>query len=774
MMVRLLALLIVSLLIPCISMASEHLQPVSLQLKWKHAFQFAGFYVAKEKGFYQKAGLDVEIRETSANTNLVEEVLSGRSTFGVSDSALVQNWLNGDQVVALAGIFQHSPLALMTLRSSGISEPDQLRGKKVMMFANRNTASLTAMLASKNIKTDNFIQVPHSFNIEDLITGKVDAYEVYTSDQPYQLERMGIAYNLLNPADYGFDLYGDILFTSLQQLTANPSITKEFYEASIDGWEYAFEHIDETIEIILEKYNTQHLSRDHLYYEARTLKKISGLSEGILGHLDYRKIDSIANIYRLLGLSNGGDRTGDFIYKEGDFYLTLDEKKYILENEVKIITTDNWAPFNARDDEDDLYGIALDYWSLIQQKTGLRSNITSTSLWTEVIQAIQQNTADITISTSATEDRKQYALFSDPYAFFPIAIATTSEKGFIASGADLEGKSVAVGNNFSAHKILKQHFPGINFVPVKNTIEALEKVSEGKAFAAADILPVLTHKMGELGYSNLKISGTTEFDIDIRVMARKDVPVLVSIINKGINAISQAEKKAIFNKWVGVTIQAEQDYSLLWKITLPLLLILAAILFWNRVLKREIRKRKEAEEKLRILATTDVLTGIPNRYKIESELDRMLQLYARYKRAFCVMFMDLDDFKKINDNFGHDAGDATLVEFTELVKSCLRGSDFFGRWGGEEFLIILPEANREKALALASKLLALVSGRNFSKVDLLTCSIGLAQVRADDTLKTIITRADTRLYRAKELGKNRVESLYLADESPAESLVHKL
>ncbi len=766
MIVKLLAALFFLFIAPCATQANEDLQSVSLQLKWKHAFQFAGFYMAKEKGFYRKAGLDVEIREASADSNLVDEVLSGRATFGVSDSALVQNWLNGEPVIALAGILQHSPLALLTLKTSGISTPDQLKGKKVMMFSTRNTASLTSMLASKSINTKDFIQIPHSFNIKDLIEGRVDAYEVYTSDQPHQLEQLGIQYNLLNPGDYGFDFYGDILFTSLQELRRQPGQTKAFYEASIDGWEYAFAHIDETVDLILKNYNSQHLTKDHLYYEARVLKKLSGLSEGLLGHLDATKIDSIANIYRLLGLATEKGKPKNFIYREGDFYLSLDEKKYIAENEINIISTDNWAPFNARDDDGDLAGIAIDYWSLIQKKTGLKSHIQGTSLWMDVINGIKNKTADLTISTSVTEDRKQYAIFSDPYAFFPIAIATTTDKGFISSGADLVGKTVAVGNNFSAHKILKQHFPDIKFVAVKDTITALQYVSDGKAFAAVDVLPVLTHKIGELGYSNLKISGTTEFNIDIRVMARKDLPQLISIINKGINAITNDEKKTIFNKWVGVKIEGRQDYSLVWKITLPLLFVLAIILFWNRVLKREIKRRVDAENKLRILATTDVLTGVPNRYKMENELDKMLQVFARYQRPFSIMFLDLDDFKIINDTFGHEAGDVTLIEFAELVRSCLRGSDYFGRWGGEEFLIIMPEATLQKAMKLANKLLKLISSHKFSTINQLTSSIGIAEAVENDNLKSILSRADIRLYRAKELGKNRIESLYNGETTP--------
>jgi polar amino acid transport system substrate-binding protein len=763
MMAKLLAALFFLLIAPCVTQANEDLQSVSLQLKWKHAFQFAGFYMAKEKGFYRKAGLDVEIRETSADTNLVDEVLSGRATFGVSDSALVQNWLNGEPVIALAAIFQHSPLALMTLKSSGITTPDLLKGKKVMMFYNRNTASLTSMLASKGVNMNDFIRVPHSFNINDLIEGRVDAYEVYTSDQPQQLELLGIQYNLLYPGDYGFDFYGDILFTSLQELRRQPGRTKAFYEATINGWEYAFEHIDETVAIILKNYNSQHLTKEHLYYEARMLKKSSGLSEGLLGHLDATKIDSIANIYRLLGLVTEKAKPDNFIYKEGDIYLSLEEKKYIAENEINIISTDNWPPFNARDDDGNLYGIAIDYWSLIQQKTGLKSHIQGTSLWRDVINGIKNKTADLTISTSATEDRKQYAIFSDPYAFFPVAIATTTDKGFISSGADLVGKTVAVGNDFSAHKILKQYFPDIKFVPVEDTITALQYVSDGKAFAAVDVLPVLTYKIGELGYGNLKISGTTGFNIDIRVMARKDLPQLISIINKGINAITEDEKKSIINKWVAVKIETRQDYSLVWKISLPLFFVLAIILFWNRVLKREIKRREDAENKLRILATTDVLTSVPNRYKMENELDKMLRLFARYNRSFTIIFLDLDDFKIINDSFGHEAGDVTLVEFAALVKSCLRKSDYFGRWGGEEFLVILPEATLQDAIKLANKLLKLISSHKFSQINQLTSSIGIAEVVENDTLKSLLSRADMRLYRAKELGKNRIESLYTGE-----------
>ena len=213
--------------------ADAELEKVSLQLKWKHAFQFAGFYMAKEKGFYHDAGLEVEIREMSAKTSLTDEVISGRATYGVSDSALVPSKLSGKPVVALSVIFQHSPLALLTLKSSGIDVPEKLQGKRVMMFDEEMNASLNSMLKSQNIFYGDFKRIPHSFSIEELINGKTDAYEVYFTDQPHQLELLNIEYNLLKPGEYGYDFYGDILFTSQHELTLYPQRTSAFNKASL-------------------------------------------------------------------------------------------------------------------------------------------------------------------------------------------------------------------------------------------------------------------------------------------------------------------------------------------------------------------------------------------------------------------------------------------------------------------------------------------------------------------------------------------------------------
>ncbi len=739
--------------------SASELQSVSLQLKWKHDFQFAGFYIAREKGFYRDAGLDVEIREIQADTDVVNEVQSGRANYGISDSALVLDKMAGKPVVALAAILQHSPLALMTLASSGIDHPSTLAGRKVMMFANKKTASLTAMLSANGVDLKQIKLVPHSFDLNDLIDGKVDAYEAYTTNQPFLLQQRGIQYNLLKPQDYGFDFYGDLLFTSASELARHAERTRAFYKASLKGWRYAFAHVDETIRLIEARYNSQHLSLRHLRYEAKTTQQLSGLDEGIFSQISQQKIAAIANVFRVLQLHNGPYDLNDFIYKEGQAYLSMAQKKFLQTHEIDVITTDSWPPFNLRNTPQSLSGIAIDYWNLIRHKTGIRSHTRVAHRWLDVIDGIKNKTADITLSTGMTQSRKAFALFSKPYVSFPIAFATTNDKGFIADIASLGQQTIAVGKGYSTYHLLQQKYPDLHLMPVSNTSTALRLVSEGKVYAAADILPVLAYKIGEKGYSNLKISGATPFKFDVRFMVRKDYPVLVEIINEAIDTISPGERQTIFNKWVAVKFENSRDYGLMWKIVAALSFVMLLLYAWNRTLKREIQRRKQAESQLQQIATTDVLTSIHNRYKLDSLLEQQMLLYKRYNRPFSIFYIDIDDFKGVNDRYGHETGDIVLIEFARLIQCNIRKSDYFGRWGGEEFLIILPETELPQAELMAEKLLKVVNQYEFPTIGQLTCSIGIAQIMPFDSEKNLINRADQGLYLAKQQGKNRVRWL---------------
>lgn len=168
-----------------------------------------------------------------------------------------------------------------------------------------------------------------------------------------------------------------------------------------------------------------------------------------------------------------------------------------------------------------------------------------------------------------------------------------------------------------------------------------------------------------------------------------------------------------------------------------------------------VRHRQEIH--LKTQANFDYLTNIYNRRGLSQQLDLELNKAERYDARLSFILIDIDNFKQVNDTYGHKAGDTLLQEMSHLTQDSIRKSDVVARWGGEEFAILLPEADITQAQHLAEKIRTIVSTHNFETVGSLTISIGVAQYTRNEDLDNLLHRADTALYRAKEKGKNRVE-----------------
>ncbi len=181
------------------------------------------------------------------------------------------------------------------------------------------------------------------------------------------------------------------------------------------------------------------------------------------------------------------------------------------------------------------------------------------------------------------------------------------------------------------------------------------------------------------------------------------------------------------------------------------------ILFFLTKMKDRLRESQIIAERMELLASTDPLTGIPNRRQLERTLEEEMERSRRYGKPLSVIAFDIDDFKHLNDTLGHDAGDIALVEVARLVESHLRASDRFGRWGGEEFVIVAPETSLEAAQLLSDRLRTAIEGHIFGWRWRLSASFGVASYRQGDSMGHLFKRADVALYRAKERGKNRVE-----------------
>jgi diguanylate cyclase (GGDEF)-like protein len=179
-----------------------------------------------------------------------------------------------------------------------------------------------------------------------------------------------------------------------------------------------------------------------------------------------------------------------------------------------------------------------------------------------------------------------------------------------------------------------------------------------------------------------------------------------------------------------------------------------AIFSYERDSRYELISAQKAQ--LETLYRQDALTGLWNRYHISEFIQRELALFQREHRTFGVLMIDLDDFKAINDRFGHVFGDEVLVELSQYLKKNVREIDLLGRWGGEEFVIVVHNSNPDSVLFFANKICSNVAAYRFNGEIQITLSVGFTMAVKGDTELTLISRADEALYKSKILGKNRV------------------
>lgn len=277
-------------------------EKVVLQLKWFHQFQFAGFYAAQEQGFYQDAGFDVEIRERDIKTSAINDVLEGRADFGVADSSIVVQRLNGKPLVIASTIFQSSPLVFLALKESGISSPYDLVGKKIMFQRSVDDASLQALLHMFGIYEDKYEFVPHNFDDWVLTNGVADVMSAYRSNQPIYYQQKELATFIIDPASYGIDFYGDLLFTTEKRVTQDIEGVKRFVEATRKGWKYALENQRELTLLIMNKYHSKS-SEELLFEEGRITESLIKPNFTPIGNVFPERFERIAQTYKDLKMA---------------------------------------------------------------------------------------------------------------------------------------------------------------------------------------------------------------------------------------------------------------------------------------------------------------------------------------------------------------------------------------------------------------------------------------------------------------------------------------
>ena len=517
---------IVFLFALCFSSFSSAAERIVLQLKWVNQFQFAGYYAAVEKGFYKAAGLDVELRPNGYNGSFVspvDAVLKGDAQYGISNSGLVLDYLNGKPVVVLAATLQHSAVSWIVLEKSGIRSIHDMAKKRLMTaFPLTESLELLEPFRAEGIPPDKLQLVQTGFDIQPLIDGEIDAYDGYVTNEPFLLEEKGIPYRLIDPRTYGIDFYGDVLFTSQNELNTHPERVAAFRKASMDGWRYAMKHPEEIIELIMQKYAPQK-TREHLRFEAKAMWNLMQPDIIEIGHMNPGRWLRIAEVMTEHQRLVDAQMLNRFIYNQDDYQLSL--SRYV-----------------------------------------------------------------------------RIAVISSIMAF-----------------------------------------------------------------------------------------------------------------------------------------------------------LLAGIVIWtyrtNRRLQREVEARQQAEQQLRHLSETDALTGLANRRAFDQQLRKEFQRFLRYSHPFSIVMVDIDWFKRINDTYGHKAGDWVIRKTGEALGRLTAEDSLPFRFGGDEFLLLTREESGITAESIRQSIAAVCKEEPSPIREPLEASIGviLAPWDSEYNMDVYLNQADEAMYEEKKM-----------------------
>ncbi|WP_177203438.1 transporter substrate-binding domain-containing diguanylate cyclase [Marinospirillum celere] len=754
-------------------------EQVTLQLKWLHQFQFAGYYAALEKGFFAEEGLDVILKERDLNEDNILQVLEGDADYGVADSILFLFRDRGMDLVLVAPIFQHSPNVLMTLASSDIRSPRDLVGRRLAFYDNDTEGvGILAMLAKHGVLRDGLMRYSLNERMAKLLAGEVDAVTAYSTNEPFIFREAGHGIRIIDPRHYGIDYYGDILFTHRQEAEQYPQRVEAMRRAVIRGWHYALDNKEEIVDLILEQYNTQGKSRAALMNEAYGLEPKIARHTIEMGYLDTGRLEYILDQMESLDLIASNDQgVQGLVFESGQnsgsrrLNLTESQEAFLSQHQrLRVAVDPDWPPFEYYDAEQRLQGISADYLRLLEERLGIEVELVRGLTWPEVVKAIANKEIDLLPAVSSTPERRQFLNFTQPYVRSPMVIVTDHEVDFIADMNQLRGEKVLVVEGYASDEMLSTHFPDLDITRVTTSIEGLRQVAAGNAYGFVGNLAAATHLIRSDGLANLKVSGQAPYSFDLGMAVRDDWPELVQILDKFLASVSQQEHAAIYSHWVELPV--EQGFP--WRSVLPGLTLLLLVLIIlglytlhlanlnrkirqanSRLFQAEAELRKKNEE-LEEVSITDKLTGSYNRHHLDRVLNEQAELVRRHQRSLSVVLFDLDFFKAVNDQHGHQLGDEILKKFAVLVKSKTRSSDIFGRWGGEEFLLICPETNSQQACLVAEKIRMALESYEFPAGIQQRLSAGVMSLQAGMTIHQLLSGADYQLYRAKEAGRNQV------------------
>ena len=653
-------------------------ETVSVQLNWKHQFQFAGYYAAIEKGYFRDAGFDVSLKELPAGGDPILAVLGGEADYGVAASELALHRGRGQPVVALAVIVQHSPLVLLANRRK-IPSIDALRDQRIMLLPHE--AELLAYLKREGVAR--YTPVPHSFDLADLVSGKVDAISAYATDEPFLLRLQDFPYLAYAPSAIGINFYGDTLFTTERQVRQSPKSVHAFREALLKGWDYAMAHPDEIADLIISRYSKRH-SKAHLLFEAAEMKRLMQPDLVEIGQMSTAHWQQIGQTYAELGMLPEDFSLDGLVYETEPRRLPPWVWPAIWVGTALMMTAALLALYFAR------LNRRLKEEIQTRQATELALGKSE-----ERYRRLAEQSKDVIWTLDLARMRFSY-----------MSPAVERARGFTVAEAMQQSLNEALvpSSYEQAMALLQDH---------------LQRLTAGDCTAISAMLEIdQPHRNG--GVISSEVVASFLLDSDGR-------PEAILGVSRDIS-----ERRAVEAQLRGA----------------------------NERLQNQLGEIERLQVTLQEQAIRDSLTGCFNRRYLDETLERELSRARREGYPLSLVILDLDHFKQINDTYGHQAGDEALKELAEKLHADIRQEDVLCRYGGEEFIVLMPRMPLAVAAHRAERWRQTIADIrvHFGNFELrFTTSAGVAAYPEHGKVADELTQAsDLALYQAKREGRNRV------------------
>jgi diguanylate cyclase (GGDEF)-like protein len=444
--------------------------------------------------------------------------------------------------------------------------------------------------------------------------------------------------------------------------------------------------------------------------------------------------------------------------------LHPDERQWLAQHSpFRVGLISNWPPMEFVDDNGKLVGVSSEVLQLLSQRLNIQFDLRIYENFDTILRDLENGKLDLVTNVAPKPERFSYAHFTEPFWSVKWAVIGHVNSESMESMRQLSGKRVAVFKDYQLANQLADLVENVSVVRINSVKEGIRMLQGNQVDFVLESLEAGSQALTQSNSINLRMQIIDDVpDYPSLIAVRKNYQPLVAILNKGLRSISEAERTQIYQRWfdfeITQGIDGKRVRQIIWQIVAITLVFLTVFTIWNLFLRREVKLRRSAEEKMRFMATHDDLTGLPNRSLLKERIDQALEQHSRHNEMLAVLFIDLDGFKEVNDQYGHDAGDELLLKLAGVMDNCVRKSDTLARFGGDEFVVLLTALlHRDDAAIVAEKILFQLSQPlqlSFAQIKV-SASIGIAIYPHDATdSSALLKQADKQMYLAKQHGKN--------------------